>query len=125
MQASPFIRALAAARMKLSTGRCHIEKSSYIEGLYQTKAVTFNWITEGTPDPDQRKYCIELEYQLRPRITRFLMKHLDPEHHEDISVFHFDVDLLRNEVRISDKTPSDYTSRVACAFMQEIGMKCC
>ena len=93
--------------------------------LYQTAAVTFNWITEGILDPEQEKYCIELEYQLRPRITRFLMKYLDPEHHEHFSVFHFDVDLLQREIRISENTPADYANLIARKFMEEIGLKCC
>lgn len=87
--------------------------------------MTFNWITEGTPDPDLRKYCIELEYRLRPRITRFLMQHLEPELDGDFSDFHFDVDLHRREIRISDRTPSAYVNQVVREFMEEIGMDCC
>ena len=87
--------------------------------------MTFNWITNGIQDPDQKRYCIELEYQLRPRITKFLMDNLEPDHDGDFSDFHFDVDLPRRQIRISDKTPATYVNQVVCQFMQEIGMDCC
>lgn len=87
--------------------------------------VTFNWIHQGPPDPDSEKRAIELEYQLRPRIVRFLMDRLGPEYLGDFTDFHFDVDMIRREVRLSDKTPAAYLTVLACDFMQEIGMNCC
>ncbi|MDG1572194.1 hypothetical protein OZ410_07690 [Robiginitalea sp. M366] len=87
--------------------------------------MTFNWILEGLPNPAQLKTCIELEYQLRPRITRFLMDRLGPEYLGDFSDFHFDVDLVSREVRISDKTPAAYIAGLSMDFMNEIGRGCC
>ncbi|SFR53085.1 hypothetical protein SAMN04490243_2670 [Robiginitalea myxolifaciens] len=85
----------------------------------------FNWITAGIPGPEIEKHIIELEYQLRPRITRFLMRYFDPEVHEDFRAFQFDVDLARREIRISENTPRNYVQRVSCDFMNEIGLNCC
>ncbi len=96
-----------------------------MRSLYCCQKVTFNWIWEETPDDSLKKFCIELEYRLRPRITRFLMDRLDSELLEDFSSFHFDVDMGRREIRISDKTPVEYASVIACDFMKEIGMNCC
>lgn len=87
--------------------------------------MTFNWISEGAPEAVQQKYRIELEYQLRPRITRFLLKYLEPEYHGDFSDFHFDVDLIRREVRISERTPQQYLQAISCDFKKEIGWNCC
>jgi hypothetical protein len=101
------------------------KKISYFRRLNGTIVVTFNWISEGTPDPGQSKYYIELEYQLRSRITRFLLKYLEPEYQGDFSDFHFDVDLIRREVRISDKTPPHYLPAISSDFMKEIGWNCC
>lgn len=85
----------------------------------------FNWITAGIPGPEIEKDIIELEYQLRPRITRFLMRYFDPEVHEDFRAFHFDVDLARREIRISENTPLTYVQSISCDFMNEIGLNCC
>lgn len=82
--------------------------------------MTFNWITGQDDGPAPKKLCIDLEYRLRPRITRFLMDRLERELHGDFSAFHFDVDLLRREVRISDKTPAEYARRIAADFNIEL-----
>lgn len=87
--------------------------------------MTFNWILGQDADPAHQKLCIDLEYRLRPRITRFLMERLERELQGDFSSFHFDVDLVRREVRISEKTPSKYVQRIGCDFMKEIGVNCC
>ncbi len=87
--------------------------------------MTFNWILGQDDDPAHKKLCIDLEYHLRPRITRFLMARLERELQGDFSSFHFDVDLVRREVRISEKTPAKYVQRIAYDFMKEIGVNCC
>ena len=87
--------------------------------------MTFNWILGQESDPAHKRLCIDLEYRLRPRITRFLMERLERELQGDFSSFHFDVDLKRREIRISDKTPAKYVQRLSCDFMQEIGIDGC
>lgn len=84
--------------------------------------MTFNWIIGQDADPSHKKLCIDLEYRLRPRITRFLMERLERELRGDFSSFHFDVDLSRREIRISEKTPVRYARQVAEDFMAEFGL---
>lgn len=87
--------------------------------------MTFNWIPDGNADAAFTRQCIELEYRLRPRITRFLLDRLGPELQDDFSVFHFDVDFRLREIRISRNTPREYFQHIASDFMREIGMGCC
>tara|TARA_Y100001933_G_scaffold55700_1_gene55194 strand:+ start:1939 stop:2208 length:270 start_codon:yes stop_codon:yes gene_type:complete len=69
--------------------------------------VTFNWVFSGDDNPAMKRTCIDLEYSLRPRIMRFLLSKFDVD--TDFSRFHFDVDVDRKWVFISDKTPKEYT----------------
>ncbi len=83
----------------------------------------FHWIiNEDQADP---KELVDLEYRLRPRITRFIMDTLGFDCCDDFSCFHFDVDMVRREVRISEKTPEDYARQMQMGFRKEIGTNCC
>ena len=82
--------------------------------------MTFNWIFTNPTDQDFRKRCIELEYELRPKITKFLVNQVDAECDGDFSSFHFDVDLATNWVWISEKTPQHYLQKIKKAFDIEI-----
>lgn len=85
----------------------------------------FHWIfQEGQQLADQR-FLIELEYRLRPRITRFLMDRLGMDCCEDFSCFHFEVDMVQREIRISDQTPERYTRLLCVDFQREISADCC
>ena len=66
-----------------------------------------------------------MEYQLRPRITRYIMDTLGFEYCDDFSCFHFDVDMVRREIRISEKTPEEYAKLLRIGFQEEIGTNCC
>ncbi len=79
----------------------------------------FNWISEREIDDSLRKFCIELEYRLRPRITRFLMERLEYECRGDFSSFHFDVDLNLGQLRIGKNTPVQLTNKIALDFQKE------
>ncbi|MBT8222004.1 MAG: hypothetical protein KJN96_02420 [Eudoraea sp.] len=79
----------------------------------------FNWISEREIDDSLRKFCIELEYSLRPRITRFLMERLEYECRGDFSSFHFDVDLNLGQLRIGKNTPMRLTKKIASDFRKE------
>lgn len=79
----------------------------------------FNWISDKEIDDSLRKFCIELEYRLRPRITRFLMDRLEYECRGDFSAFHFDVDLGSRELRIGKSTPLPLANRIAADFHKE------
>jgi hypothetical protein len=79
----------------------------------------FNWISEKEIDDSLRELCIDLEYRLRPRLTRFLMDHLDNECEGDFSSFYFDVDLTSGKLCISRKTPLGLTQKIAADFHRE------
>lgn len=87
--------------------------------------MTFNWIIGTEADEKLQRFCIELEYQLRPRITKFLISRFDFESCSDFSSFHFDVDLLARNIRVSDRTPSHFLQRIQTDFDREIGFNCC
>ncbi len=79
----------------------------------------FTWISEKEIDDSLYKFCIELEYRLRPRITRFLMERLEYECRGDFSAFHFDVDLGSRELRIGENTPMVLARKIAKDFREE------
>lgn len=87
--------------------------------------MNFNWIVPNDMDEGVKRYCIELEYQLRPKITRFLMARLERECGGDFSCFHFDVDLIAKSIRIAARTPSSYARRIKRDFDREINSVCC
>ncbi|MEM7485537.1 MAG: hypothetical protein AAF348_10045 [Bacteroidota bacterium] len=80
----------------------------------------FNWVISGDTNPTVKKVCIDLEYRLRPRITKFLLSRLDSEQLDDFSCFHFDVDIKNQWVWISEKTPNDYIEKIKTDFDNEI-----
>lgn len=65
----------------------------------------FNWIFTNPTDPNQKARSIELEYELRPKLIRYLMERFEDACDGDFSCFHFDVDVLSNLVSVSPKTP--------------------
>ncbi len=81
----------------------------------------FNWISEKEIDDPLRKFCIDLEFRLRPRITRFLMDRLERECEGDFSSFHFDVDLTSGKLRIGPKTPLGLSQKIKSDFQNEFG----
>lgn len=80
----------------------------------------FQWKSVNHIDEDLFKLCVELEYKLRPIITRFLIVRLERECSGDFSSFHFDVDLSAREITISDKTPSKFAKKIQRDFELEI-----
>lgn len=68
----------------------------------------FNWIYTNPTDQNQKIRSIELEYELRPKIIRYLMDRFDNELDGDFSCFHFEVDIFNKVVRITSKTPERY-----------------
>jgi len=44
---------------------------------------------------------------------------------DDFSCFHFDLDMVRREIRISEKTPEEYAKLLRVGFQDEIGTSCC
>jgi len=70
--------------------------------------VHFNWILTNPEDQIQKQRSIEMEYELRPKITKYLMERFETECCGDFSCFHFDVDVDNKTVSISTKTPLRY-----------------
>ncbi|MEL6917617.1 MAG: hypothetical protein AAFO99_07780 [Bacteroidota bacterium] len=85
----------------------------------------FNWIGTESVKDDIKKFCIDLEYELRPKITRFLMLRLENECCGDFSCFHFDVNMDTMQITISEKTPKEYIQKIQSDFELEINNTCC
>ena len=65
-----------------------------------------------------QRTCIDLEYSLRPRIMRFLLSRLDVD--ADFANFYFDVNVDKQWVSISDKTPKEYILKISSNFDEAI-----
>ncbi|WP_420601510.1 hypothetical protein [Flagellimonas sp.] len=82
--------------------------------------MTFNWIISGDDNPSLKKARIDLEYRLRPRITKFLLSQFDGDHPINFSNFYFDVDIKNQWIWISEKTPYDIIEKIKVDFDREI-----
>ncbi|SHJ20057.1 hypothetical protein [Pseudozobellia thermophila] len=82
--------------------------------------MTINWIVGAEADENLKRYCVDFEYRLRPKITKYLISRLDPDYCSDFSCFQFDVDLPGRCIRLSDKTPSRYYCLLEPDFEREI-----
>jgi hypothetical protein len=80
----------------------------------------FQWNSVNHIDEDLYKFCIELEFKLRPIITRFLISRLERETSGDFSSFYFDIDLNAGQITISEKTPPRYRMKILREFDREI-----
>ncbi|MDT0622309.1 hypothetical protein [Croceitalea vernalis] len=76
----------------------------------------FNWIFSNNADKNLQKQSVELEYRLRPKITKFLMEHLEQECCGDFSCFYFDVDMKTQRVLLSEKTPKNFFDKIKNEF---------
>jgi hypothetical protein len=76
--------------------------------------VKFNWVFSGDDSPAMQRTCIDMEYSLRPKITRFLLSRLDVD--ADFTSFHFDVNVDKKWVYISEKTPMEYIRKLLPDF---------
>lgn len=76
----------------------------------------FNWINVDLEDKALKKLCIDFEYQLRTRITQFLIKHLDADGCSDYDSFSFDIYPLEHEVKIASDTPLELANRIRSEF---------
>lgn len=80
----------------------------------------FNWILSDHADSSAKRACIDMEYRLRPKITKFLLSKFDGDCCTDFSCFHFDLDMKNQWVWISDKTPADHIEKIRIDFDTEI-----
>jgi len=70
--------------------------------------MNLNWILGRNTDQKLERKCVDLEYQLRPKISKYLISKFDFESCNDFSHFHFDVDMVKETISISPKTPAEY-----------------
>jgi len=82
--------------------------------------MNFQWNSANHIDEELHKFCVELEYKLRPRITRFLISRLEKETHGDFSKFFFEIDLGLGQITISEKTPRRFRKKIQQEFENEI-----
>ena len=80
----------------------------------------FNWVTNLPKDQRFNRLSIELEYELRPRITKYLMQKFEQECCGDFSCFYFEVDVNTQWVRVSRDTPEEYRKVIEPDFDAEI-----
>ncbi len=80
----------------------------YIRKPSIVRTLNFNWIITDQVDQNLKKRCIELEYALRPKLTRFLLDRFENDCCGDFSCFHFDVEVATGNVSISRKTPWEF-----------------
>ncbi len=85
----------------------------------------FNWILKEGKDEQLKRFCVDLEYSLRPKITRFLLDRVDNECKGDFSCFHFDVNMISKRITLSEKTPAKYLHLIKADFESEINHDCC
>jgi len=86
--------------------------------------LTFNWILTEKADTELLRFCVDLEYDLRKKITKFLIPKVENECCPDFDCFYFDVDVLERKVSVSKKTPPQYFQLIAADFDVEITHKC-
>jgi len=87
----------------------------------------FHWVGVDVKDRNAKKLCIELEYDLQSKITKFLMKRLEDECQGDFSAFEFDVDPFQAQILIRENTPAlwaevireDFEKRINLSFFKE------
>ena len=91
-----------------------------MKGFVIARAVNFNWIITDQADHNLKRRCIELEYELRPKLTRFLLDHFEAACGGDFSSFHFDVEVASGYVTFSQKTPEKFRLMAARAFDLQI-----
>ncbi|PQJ14502.1 hypothetical protein BST99_00910 [Aureicoccus marinus] len=74
----------------------------------------FNWLTNLPKDQSFSRLAIELEYELRPRITRYLLRKFEQDFGDDFSSFYFDVDVNTSGCALGGPLRNDS----ACAWLK-------
>jgi hypothetical protein len=78
--------------------------------------MNFNWILSNPADQAEKKRCVELEYSLRPKITKFLLERFENECDGDFSSFHFDIDMVTARVWVNVRTPQEFVEKLKIDF---------
>ncbi len=64
----------------------------------------FNWIISFDANDEMKKLCLDMEYLLREKISRFLIGNWD-HLMDDFNRLVFDVDMVTKEIKISNQSP--------------------
>lgn len=72
----------------------------------------FHWVGMDPKDRNAKKLCIELEYDLQSKITKFLMKRLEDECQGDFAAFEFNIDPKKRRIEIGENTPSNWAEMI-------------
>jgi len=82
----------------------------------------FNWILGDRTDEKLYRLCVDIEYQLRPKIVKFLILNFDSlDTSSYFSCFFFNVDLNTNRITVDEQTPVAYRNAINSKFEREIG----
>ncbi|NJB72623.1 hypothetical protein GGR42_003114 [Saonia flava] len=85
----------------------------------------FKYILSPGNNKKEKKVCIDMEYELRPKITKFLLNRLESDCEGDFSKFYFDIHFKGKQIKISSKTPLKYRKKIEKDFESEFNGVCC
>ncbi len=64
----------------------------------------FNWTISFDATDEMKKLCVDMEYLLREKISRFLISNWD-DLADDFDKLIFDIDMVTKEITISEDSP--------------------
>lgn len=83
----------------------------------------FRWTADQGISEAGYRFCVDLEYKLRSRITRFFIQHLGADESLDFSRFIFEVDLENSQIRLAPETRELLDPRFCMEFDREINLR--
>lgn len=81
----------------------------------------FNWITSLDTTNEMKKLCVDMEYRLREKISKFLIANWD-DLMDDFDKLVFDIDMATKEINISEDSPLYLKSIIQKDFYQEFNI---
>ena len=81
-----------------------------------------NWIIDFDANDEMKKLCVDMEYFLRSKITKFLIANWD-DMFEDFENLVFDIDLITKEITISEKSPPHLAAIIESKFNAEFNQE--
>ena len=78
----------------------------------------FNWIINFDATDETKKLCLDMEYFLREKISKFLITNWD-DLMDDFDKLVFDIDMVTKEINISDDSPLYLKSVIQKDFYRE------
>jgi hypothetical protein len=78
----------------------------------------FNWTISFDATDEMKRLCLDMEYLLREKISKFLISNWD-DLADDFDKLVFDIDMVTKEITISDNSPVYLKTIIADKFNQE------